>query len=717
MRIAHLVDSLDYGGAEKVVVGLALQQARRHAAHVICLRDLGPQPLGVSTLARAGVQVATLGKPSGPHAGTLVKLIKYLRRHRIEVVHTHNHLVHHYGAVAGRLAGCPAIINTLHGSATLTMNAWAKALFWTSSRLGHKVVSVCRQVHDVFRAAYRLPCGHYAVVNNGVDMPAATNVGHCSRSTPMTFGNVARFDPVKDHDTLLRAFAVVRKQRPYARLRLLGDGELLPDMKQLAEQLSIADNVEFEGFSPDASSFLKKIDVYVIASRNEGLPLTLLEAMAAGIPVVSTAVGGVPEIIGDAGCGWLCRPSDINDLATTMVKALDRPDLNLVGARGRQAVERHYSVERMACDYESLYESVLNRDSGLLERNRRQNGVAPDIRLTKKLALSMMSAAGMFRLGEMLGARNLRVLTYHRVVPRSCCADGKRPGNTLFTDEFDAQMAFVAKRFNVLNGEELRAVIEGSGEILPNSLVITFDDGYENNFSHALPILQRYGLHAVFFVTANLIGREAAEFWFDRLDRLRAAVPTPDIIQQLRRHDPSVSSRQYQNISIYFKNLSHTRQSELLDQLEQHFRYYAIPAANAAVHGLMSWDQVRAMAAAGMTIGSHSANHQILSAVSATESEQEIVSSRKRIEQEIGRPCWCFAYPNGERRDFRPSDEIALGRAGYACAFTQIPGSISSRSRRFALPRTPVPDTGDIRIFRYQVSGVGRTLRRVLTNT
>jgi hypothetical protein len=84
---------------------------------------------------------------------------------------------------------------------------------------------------------------------------------------------------------------------------------------------------------------------------------------------------------------------------------------------------------------------------------------------------------------------------------------------------------------------------------------------------------------------------------------------------------------------IYINQLSHSRLSGLLDQLEQHFRYYAIPAANAAVHGLMSWDQVRAMAAAGMTIGSHSANHQILSAVSAPESEQEIVSSRKRIEQ------------------------------------------------------------------------------------
>jgi hypothetical protein len=97
-------------------------------------------------------------------------------------------------------------------------------------------------------------------------------------------------------------------------------------------------------------------------------------------------------------------------------------------------------------------------------------------------------------------------------------------------------------------------VIQGSGEIPPNSLVITFDDGYENNFSHVLPILQRHGLHAVFFVTTNLIGREATEFWFDRLDRLRAAVPAPDIIQQLCRLDPSLASRQEQNISIYISS-------------------------------------------------------------------------------------------------------------------------------------------------------------------
>jgi glycosyltransferase involved in cell wall biosynthesis len=358
MRIAHLVDSLDYGGAEKVVVGLAMQLARSHSVHVICLRALGTKPLDVDALASAGVQVATLGKPSGPHWGTLLKLTTYLRQNRIEVVHTHNHLVHHYGAVAGRLAGCRAIINTLHGTATLSMPVWAKALFWVSCLLGHKVVSVCRQVHDVFRAAYPLPRGHYLVVDNGIDISGFNGIRHRSRSTPSSFGNIARFDRVKDHETLLRAFAIAWKQRPHVRLRLLGDGELLAPMKRLAQQLSIADGVEFEGYSLDTASFLNGIDVYVIASRNEGLPLTLLEAMAAGVPIVSTAVGGVPEVIGKGECGWLCPPNDVNELAAAMVKALDHPGLPAVGARGRQAVERHYSVERMACDYESLYESV-----------------------------------------------------------------------------------------------------------------------------------------------------------------------------------------------------------------------------------------------------------------------------------------------------------------------------------------------------------------------
>jgi len=131
----------------------------------------------------------------------------------------------------------------------------------------------------------------------------------------------------------------------------------------------------------------------------------------------------------------------------------------------------------------------------------------------------------------------------------------------------------------------------------------------------------------------------------------------------------------------------------------------------------MSWDQVRSLAAAGMTIGSHTANHQILAAVSPAEANAELLLSRKRIEQETGQACWCFAYPNGELRDFRPSDERAARDAGYSCAFTQVEGVISNHSPRYALPRVPVPSTGDLKLFEAYVSGSHQFVKGARTLT
>lgn len=331
----------------------------------------------------------------------------------------------------------------------------------------------------------------------------------------------------------------------------------------------------------------------------------------------------------------------------------------------------------------------------------------------KRLTLGLLSVSGVHRLAECLTSRGLLVLTYHRVIPRDGRTAAQRPGNTLFDDEFEEQMAYVAKRYHVLGGEELRAIIEKGGAIPRYSLAISFDDGYENNFSHALPILRRHGLHAFFFVTANLIGGVDRSFWFDRLDRLLSFVPAGELRERLRRLDSSFSIPPHARIHSYFKMLPGRRQQEMMDDLEREFGSTGVPAVDKVLYGLMNWDQVRSMVSAGMTIGSHTANHQILSVVSPAEVRMELESSRMHIERETGQPCWCFAYPNGECRDFRPSDELAVRDAGYLCAFTQIRGSINRQSPRYALPRIPTPDTGDMMVFRTYLSGIQRAFRAV----
>jgi peptidoglycan/xylan/chitin deacetylase (PgdA/CDA1 family) len=330
----------------------------------------------------------------------------------------------------------------------------------------------------------------------------------------------------------------------------------------------------------------------------------------------------------------------------------------------------------------------------------------------KDFTLTLLSRSGAFRLGDSLSSRRLRVLTYHRVIPREHVADKCRASNTVYTDEFDEQMAFVNRHYRVLDRDELRACLNGDTPIPRHAMAITFDDGYENNFAHALPVLRRHGLHAAFFVTTGLIGRTDRLFWFDRLDRLLAAVSPDAVLARIVERDGSIRFVSGTRPGAYFKTLSSVRQAEILDDLERHFASAGLRDTARPLYRTMTWEQVRALVAAGMTVGSHSASHQILSAVPPEEAVRELRSSRAKIERETGGSCWCFAYPNGERNDFRPSDERAVADAGYTCAFTQMPGSIGPRSPRFALSRIPVPDTGDMRIFLLHVCGVQRWFRR-----
>lgn len=184
MRIVHVIDDLGVGGAEQVVASLAKCLARRgHDVKIVCLRDIGKDPIDIADLKRAGVEIIELGKPDGFHASTLRKLEQLLKSGRVDVIHTHNHLVHHYGAVAGRLAHTPAILNTLHGTASMMGSAsWSKALFWVTAMIGDRVVAVCPQVDTVMAERFRLPARKRFVIDNGIDLGKFSAIARRARA-------------------------------------------------------------------------------------------------------------------------------------------------------------------------------------------------------------------------------------------------------------------------------------------------------------------------------------------------------------------------------------------------------------------------------------------------------------------------------------------------------------------------------------------------------
>jgi glycosyltransferase involved in cell wall biosynthesis len=357
LRILEFIDRLDSGGAESMVACLALRLRQiGHEVHVVCLRDFGQMNVPAERFSENEVSLVEFGKTDGFSPAFVWKLARYLTEKRIDVIHSHNPLVTHYAAAASAIARIPVAVSTIHGTSTLGMARWAERLFSLSCMRNDRIVLVCKQVEQIFRQRYSRLRKRTAVIPNGIDVEGLLSVKARSHiQNEFVFGTIGRLAPVKDHSTLLIAFERIHKQFPFCRLEILGCGELLDDLRWLAASLGIESAVKFHGWSRDIAGFLGSIDAFVISSKSEGLPMTLLESMAAGVPVVATAVGGIPEVLETAGCGWLATPGDPVDLSEKMRCVMNAPDRFERGRRGRQAVLEQYSVESMAAQYEKLF--------------------------------------------------------------------------------------------------------------------------------------------------------------------------------------------------------------------------------------------------------------------------------------------------------------------------------------------------------------------------
>ena len=358
LRILQLVNSLDTGGAEKMASSLSLQLQRMgHRVHIVCLRDFGRMAVPIERFHENGIYPLKYAKHNGFNPACVFKLVRLLKSECIDIIHSHNPLVTHYAAAASLLAGTPLSVSTVHGSATLEIQTWAQALFAGSCRLTDRIVLVCRQVQEEFCRRFPSLASRAISIPNGIEFGELLAIAPRVPSGEFVFGAVGRLVPVKDHSTLLAAFARLHSRFPSCRLEILGWGELREPLENLAATLGLGHAVGFHGWSSDISAFLSRVDAFVISSRSEGLPMTLLEAMAAGLPIVATAVGGVPEVVEVARCGWLARPGDAEDLANQMACAISSRDGH--GQRAREAVLKNYSVESMARQYVAVYETTF----------------------------------------------------------------------------------------------------------------------------------------------------------------------------------------------------------------------------------------------------------------------------------------------------------------------------------------------------------------------
>jgi len=362
MRVLELINRMGLGGAERMLATLALAlRSRGHSVHIVCLREFADSPVPREHFEAAGVRLWELKKTDGFSFSSLRSIAEYCRSEGINVIHAHTHQVNHYAVGAALLAGVPVVVNTIHGISALNMQWWAKGLFRMSCMLTDRVVGVCEEVSTAARKRLGLPASQTEVIYNGIQTRDYLSISPRRPDGRFVFGTAGRLAEVKNHRSMIEAFAMVHRSHPHCRLEILGSGELQAELELLTERLGIQDAVLFRGFSSDIGAFLAGIDCFVLSSRSEGLPMALLEAMAAGLPVVTTAVGGVTEVIKEARCGWLCPPDDVVALAEAMFSALPPADGIERGAQGRTSVLRRYTDDVMADSYLDLFQRMLKR--------------------------------------------------------------------------------------------------------------------------------------------------------------------------------------------------------------------------------------------------------------------------------------------------------------------------------------------------------------------
>jgi glycosyltransferase involved in cell wall biosynthesis len=356
MLIVELVDSLQIGGTERMVVNLSLGlAARRHRVVVVCLRGSGPLE---KPLQAAGIEVVALHKPEGVDFSTARRLTRLVKDRGVDVVHTHNPLVHHYGVIAARLASIP-VVSTVHGLNNLEKLGKSSLVYLATSPFTQRIVVVCGMAREFFLDRLPLPRKKFSVVYNGIPVEPFLQLPRKAPSGEFVFGTIGRLVPIKDHESLLNAFLRLSGKHPRCRLEILGDGPLRAELERRSETLGLSGRVFFRGANSDVRDFLTSLDAFVLSSKSEGLPMTILEAMAGGLPIVATAVGGIPEVVDGVGCGWTAPPCNPAALADAMELALLAPDLREKGQRGRAAAAAGFSLEKMSADYELLFQKCL----------------------------------------------------------------------------------------------------------------------------------------------------------------------------------------------------------------------------------------------------------------------------------------------------------------------------------------------------------------------
>src|SRR5947207_9789924 len=368
LHVAYLTDGLKKRGYETTLVAGSLARGEDSMAFVAEARDVHV------------IRIDELGREISPLRDLVAtfRLARLIRRERPQILHTHTAKAGTVGRVAALLAGSrrpPIVVHTFHGHVLRGYFGPVPSLLfrllerWLASRTT-ALIAVSPQVRDDLVSLGIAPRERFAVIRLGIELDQRIAAERNGRAESRRYlgipgqrfavGWIGRMTAVKRTDDVLVAFKRLRESGVDATLCMVGDGPDRAGLEQRAHDLGIVRDTLFLGYQEDVAPFYAAFDALVLPSSNEGTPVSAIEALAAGRPVVATRVGGVPDVVQEGEDGFLVEPGATDELADRLGHLARDPDLReRMGAAGRARVLPRYAVDRLVDDVDRLYRELL----------------------------------------------------------------------------------------------------------------------------------------------------------------------------------------------------------------------------------------------------------------------------------------------------------------------------------------------------------------------
>lgn len=358
MKIALALYSLDIGGSE--ILGKNLAFALKEHGHIPSVYAIDHDGELSGELNQYGISTIVINRKPGEYIGTMWRVWQSFRKYQPDVVHTHHLHVLVYCFLAAKLVGA-RLVHTEHEYFSL-LSSKKKLMLRILSLFCDRVTGVEDAVTAFLAHEVGVNPNKLLTIRNGIDLQRFTGPSSLSRAslgicgTEPIIGIVARLEPVKDHVTLLEAFARIREEHA-VRLLIVGDGSMRKTLEQECHRLGIVDFVTFTGARRDIPDLLKIMDIFVLCSREEGLPIALLEAMAAAKPIVATNVGSIPKVIMNRANGLLVGKQDDINMSTKLLELLtDKDFAAYLGKTARATIEEQYDFKQTTSYYLQVFQ-------------------------------------------------------------------------------------------------------------------------------------------------------------------------------------------------------------------------------------------------------------------------------------------------------------------------------------------------------------------------